>query len=778
MVATSSLQFTQQWLAALFLSSSLLSTLVAMRAAQYRQWPVWPYLVYTMAAVSLWCFSDAMFFVLASSDDIHWFWMVVGYCASIATAPLIFSVALCFAGHARRLSRPVLMLLWAPFVLGMGLAVTNAWHGLIWDPALSPLAFQSGPGHGFYFFLLLPLAYGLPLVAVFIFLHSCWRLRHIYRRQAIVLSLAVLLPMIASGIYFTDLNPIPGVDLAPAAFAATGVLGLYSMIRLHFMDLRPIYRDAIFEQMDDSAIMIDSAGHLLDLNPAAQHFLSITEKMIGHDALALLAQRFEGEALDLSQGAHQMVATCDQPPRYYDLRVSHAGDSGQARLVIWRDTTRLHAAVVAVYEQEIILAERRRAEAVFAADIQRAITHLKAQIRHATDQLDQGHWGLAAATLAEADSVTATTLLTEVHAMQMPVCQAEDLLGAIKRYVHNFAEANGLAMTFAVDKLLPTDSLAPGAQVHLVRILQEALENVVRHAAASHIEVSLMQTVQGQGQGLTLTVRDDGAGFDPDNSALRTAGAGLESMQRRALAVRGALAIDAAPGAGACVRLHLPIAPHTTALRGFKVVLAHGHPLVLNGLQALLAEHGIALVATCQDLATLLQALKVTAADLILLDIDLPGAASAAVVQQARRSRRDARLVLLLDSEQDPRLPAMLHQGVEGFLVNTSKTTTFLEALAQIAEGNFPLQAGVAAQVLLEFQRQARAEAPAALTARQQEILRLIGAGLTYAEIGVRLYLSERTVRYHTEQMRKQLGLDSRVELAEYARRHGLATRR
>jgi DNA-binding NarL/FixJ family response regulator/signal transduction histidine kinase len=776
MDAASSMQPVPQWIAVFFLGSAILAAVVAARAARFRREATWRYLAYTMAAVSLWSFSDAMFFTMTSSEAALWFWLVAGYVGSIACAPLIFLVALCFASQERRLTRLVRILLWAPFVLGMLLAITNHWHGLIWNPDISPLGFKGGPGHGAYFFLLLPLAYGLPLLAAFIFLHSCWRLRHIYRRQAIVLSVAVLLPVAASLLYFTDLNPLPGVDMAPAAFAVTGVLGLYSMARLRFMELRPIYRDALFEQMSDGALAIDGDGRLLDLNPAAQRFLGITPELIGHPALPYLAARLAIDDLKLSDGAHQMLVTRDPPLRYFDLRVTDAGANGdQARLVVWRDTTRLHAAVVAVYEQGIVLAERARAEAAFAADMQRAITNLQAQMQQAMESLDHGQIGVAAATLAQARTVTANRLLAEVDEVQAAASPSADFLAALERYVLGFAQDAGLHADIVVDAGVRADDLAPGVRLHTVHILQEALENIRKHAAAQRIETRFTRTADG----IVLSVHDDGVGFDMDDRTIMDAGAGLEAMHRRAQAFQGDVTIDSTPGAGTRLRVRLPVnAPHVAALKNIRVTLAHSHPLVLDGLRALLAEHGMRIDSVSHDYAALASALTKQQPGLILIDINLPSVDLAEAVRQTKRSHPASHLVLLLESEQDPRLAAMLRNGADGYLFNTLDTPHFLAALAQIVDGGLPLQAELATQLLREFRRHDDADTcPPWMTARQVEILRLVGAGMTYPEIGARLYLSERTVRYHTDQMRRRLQLANRSELAQYARQRHLDRR-
>ena len=95
--------------------------------------------------------------------------------------------------------------------------------------------------------------------------------------------------------------------------------------------------------------------------------------------------------------------------------------------------------------------------------------------------------------------------------------------------------------------------LAPRAEGEVFRIAQEAVHNALRHAAAEHIEV----TLDARDGALALTVADDGAGFDAAAPALRARRLGLTSMEERARALGGTLAVESRPGAGTRVRLEV-----------------------------------------------------------------------------------------------------------------------------------------------------------------------------------------------------------------------------
>lgn len=101
---------------------------------------------------------------------------------------------------------------------------------------------------------------------------------------------------------------------------------------------------------------------------------------------------------------------------------------------------------------------------------------------------------------------------------------------------------------------LPEVELRPEARLHVLRLVQEAITNVLKHAEARHITVSTLPSEDA----LTVEIADDGVGFEPDAVQARR---GLPGMRRRAEALGAALSIESAPGQGTRVRLTLPREP-------------------------------------------------------------------------------------------------------------------------------------------------------------------------------------------------------------------------
>ena len=165
-------------------------------------------------------------------------------------------------------------------------------------------------------------------------------------------------------------------------------------------------------------------------------------------------------------------------------------------------------------------------------------------------QARDGRTDAAAEAIATIEQ-TAREALAESRALvaRMAAVPADDALAAaIERLAARFRAEVGLAIDVEVAAGVDLDR---EQQVVLLRCLQEALANVRKHARATLVVV----TVAPHGEGIGMTVRDDGVGFDP--SAART-GFGLDGISDRATLAGGSVEVDSVPGRGSVLTILLP----------------------------------------------------------------------------------------------------------------------------------------------------------------------------------------------------------------------------
>ncbi len=131
------------------------------------------------------------------------------------------------------------------------------------------------------------------------------------------------------------------------------------------------------------------------------------------------------------------------------------------------------------------------------------------------------------------------------------------LAGAVTRHAQDFAQRYGIAVDVRIEAPA-AQSLPPLLQTTVYRVLQEALTNVVKHAAARSVRVRLV----ADGARVELRVQDDGHGFDPrargEAATGNHRGLGLQGMRERAALLGGSVEVDARPGAGTTITAHFP----------------------------------------------------------------------------------------------------------------------------------------------------------------------------------------------------------------------------
>jgi DNA-binding NarL/FixJ family response regulator len=213
-----------------------------------------------------------------------------------------------------------------------------------------------------------------------------------------------------------------------------------------------------------------------------------------------------------------------------------------------------------------------------------------------------------------------------------------------------------------------------------------------------------------------------------------------------------------------------------------KILLVDDHALFCEALQNLLTMHGYEVVGIAGDGLEALEKARRLHPDLILMDVEMPGCDGLTATRLIKAEMPETKIVMLTVAQQDEVLFESLKSGASGYLLKSSRASQLLLHLGQLTEGQAALSPGLAEKILKEFARMGRqlesnseqVEGTADLTARQREILTLIVQGMTYEEMGKTLCLSERTIRYHMQEIIQRLQLENRSQVIAYAARMGL----
>jgi len=209
-----------------------------------------------------------------------------------------------------------------------------------------------------------------------------------------------------------------------------------------------------------------------------------------------------------------------------------------------------------------------------------------------------------------------------------------------------------------------------------------------------------------------------------------------------------------------------------------RVLIADDQAMVRAGFKMLLAgEPGIEVVAEAQDgLEAVAQAARFQPT-VILMDIRMPGLDGLEATRRILAASHTARVLILTTFGLDEYVYEALRDGASGFVLKDDPPEQLISAVRTVAGGNALLSPAITKHVIRQFAKIPRPVPPKELgdlTAREQDILRLIAAGLSNAEIGHRLYISETTVKTHVTHILQKLGLRDRVQAVVLAYQTGL----
>jgi len=537
-----------------------------------------------------------------AAGKLFWFKVQAAWQIPVITALTCFIVE--YAWPGRWLTRRNLILLSIPPLLRMGLVWTDSIHHLSWrgftfaDGLVVP---AQGPANMVY------LAYGYGLAILGVFILAWLFVRSPRHRWPVAIMLAgatagrVISTLETAHVLPTGLPfNVPAIAVEYAAYAI-------ALFGFRIFDPIPAARRAVIAQMRTGVLVLDPEGRVAGLNPAAERIFGLPAKQaMGRPVRELLpaypggpladpagaeieislpvrgwipapngleARPFAGvttaEARHPRESGAQDDGGVGQAVRQYALQISPLSDwrgLEAGRLLLLRDVTEQKRAQAQILEQQwaqATLQERELLAQELHDGLAQNLGFLNLQGQAATLYLRSGQGEAAQQSLDRLTKVAlemqgdTRELIGELLTVSLP---SEGLCSVVRQAVTRFEKQTGLPVCLEMPEDLEavcgSSALPPAAGVQLLRILQESLANVRKHAGCpTHIGVRL-STEAGQ---LQMTIADNGTGFDP---AVARAGGkhfGLQVMAQRAERVGGHLAVHSAPGQGTCVEVCVPL---------------------------------------------------------------------------------------------------------------------------------------------------------------------------------------------------------------------------
>jgi PAS domain S-box-containing protein len=358
------------------LAAAATSAILAVYAWRRRQAPGATVFMVMMLAVAEWTLGYALELSSADLPSIV-LWAKLEYVGIVTGPPAALLLACAYTGRSAWLTLRRAALLAIIPVLTVLLVATNDMHGLIWRAVrvdTSSGYAMLDVDYGAWFAVHALFSYLTMLIGMGMMLGAFMRSQRPYRGQAAMLALSGTAPLLGNAIYLARLSPFPHLDLTPFGFTLAGVLWAWGTLRFRLLDIVPVARDVLVENMADALIVLDAQNRIVDVNPAALELIGATRAAaIGRPAASVLAAWPEliDHYRDITSTRDEIVLS-GPPEHTFDLRISPLRDrQGRltGRLIVLHDVSERKRAERALFQAAEAAEAASRAKSTFLANM-------------------------------------------------------------------------------------------------------------------------------------------------------------------------------------------------------------------------------------------------------------------------------------------------------------------------------------------------------------------------------------------------------------------------
>lgn len=310
------------------------------------------------------------------------------------------------------------------------------------------------------------------------------------------------MPLCASLAYTLGLSPL-AYDISPVVFSVGGVLLAVRIFRFGLFDLVPAGYSLVIDSMGDGMVILDEYSRIVDLNPVAERLIGASD-VVGRPISSTPGCLSALEcAVQTPSGREELIVKAPERTEYYDARwwpITDGRGRPRGRVLLLRDITEVREAQQEVLRQQRLTATLQEREPVARElhdGVGQVLGYVGVQAQALLKFVDEGATEKVRDCLRKLVVVAKQSHLDVREFIQStmdPVLTESGLFPAIKAVLQRFADNSGIEAQVIDNRSDQQLSLSPAVDAQVLRIVQEALDNVNKHAGAQHVTITVTDT--------------------------------------------------------------------------------------------------------------------------------------------------------------------------------------------------------------------------------------------------------------------------------------------
>lgn len=436
---------------------------------------------------------------------------------------------------------------------------------LPWQGCPKELAFWGGQGP--FYWLALSNTAALCLIDFLLCLRWLLSTAGLRRHQVLWFTTPVLFSLL--GII---LSHFPAFDfLAPLStgFLLNAIFIAWAFYRFHVYSLLPAAHKAVSDHMIEGLLVVDKTGYIIEMNPAAHKILEDFPVRIGSRFETVIAgwpdlAKFAGQPTATAASGFLQVAAESRAYQFTRIPLQKSPGETIGCIFLLTDITQQKQCAAKLRQQQealSILTERERLSRELHDGAGQMWSYIHMQIEAARSFLGKNAIQQATAILEKLAHHTQSVHvdLRESIAGLQSCADGQEFFQALAAYLEWFQECHGIPVTLHLAPSVTPKQITPMMGAQLLRILQEALTNIRKYAAAQTVQIDF-QAAAGL---LEILIADDGCGFDAAAAMKKRGSFGLKIMRERAADIDAHLHIQSGKNSGTRILVKIPLPPDT-----------------------------------------------------------------------------------------------------------------------------------------------------------------------------------------------------------------------